>query len=331
MLIGRELHIYRVSDFNNDGDAQDQGKFELVFSGTPAPGEFGDIAPRIVIQDEKVALRELVISGFSTSSRVSRISESGEVIDVARAFSGIHDVLADQEGNIYVWARPPDYREGDTLYKLKAVPEGAEPQAYSVIVQPTATVSFPTQEPSDSQEPSPTAEKQVTPTVSSSVDALESTEITPGIPQMAFLKMTFEPAEKGEIYVVGADGSGLNRLMEGEHFQAFGPCLGSDRLVYFSDEEVPNEPWIYVADPPGGDPKKITEKRWRVWCNSNNSVVLISTSGSLRTMVLYDFEGGQETPLLTGVVTWTNSPDGKSIPFATGLDSTADPRSLMGA
>ena len=128
----RERRIYRVSDFNGDGHALDEGEFELVFSGVP---EYGVVvlAPRIVVQDGKVVLRELVVSGLTTRSRVSRVSESGEVIDIARAFEFILDVVADSQGNIYVWAFPPDGGPGPVLYKLKPVPEGAsaEPEVPS--------------------------------------------------------------------------------------------------------------------------------------------------------------------------------------------------------
>ena len=75
------------------------------------------------MRDDQLVLRELVITGFTMPTRVSRVSEAGEVIDVARAFSRIKTVLADHEGNIYVWANPPEIGPGSrtTLYKLKPV------------------------------------------------------------------------------------------------------------------------------------------------------------------------------------------------------------------
>ena len=131
----REHRIYRVSDQNSDGDALDGGEFVLLFSGVPASQDVDAlvVAPRIVMRDGKVVLRELVISAFTTQTRVSRITETGEVIDIARAFGSILDVVADAEGNIYVWAFPPDGGPGPVLYKLKPVPEGAsgEPQVPS--------------------------------------------------------------------------------------------------------------------------------------------------------------------------------------------------------
>ena len=106
-----EHRIYRVSDQNSDGDALDSGEFELLFVGV---GEM-IVAPRVVMMEGKVLVRELVIG----RTRVSRITEAGEVVDIARAFRSITTVLADSEGNIYVWAYPPDWSSGPTLYKLK--------------------------------------------------------------------------------------------------------------------------------------------------------------------------------------------------------------------
>ena len=103
----------------------DRGEFELLFSGVPASQDVDSlvVAPRIVVREGKVVLRELVISALTTSTRVSRITETGEVIDIARGFEFILDVVADSEGNIYVWAFPPDVGPGPVLYKLKPVTE----------------------------------------------------------------------------------------------------------------------------------------------------------------------------------------------------------------
>jgi len=117
-----EQRIYRVADLNGDGDVLDTGEFDLLFSGRRQAPDV--VAPRLVVQDGNVVLRELVVSGLTTRTRISRISETGEVIDVARAFISIRDVLADLEGNIYVWAEASDTAGATVLYKLK--PEVAE-------------------------------------------------------------------------------------------------------------------------------------------------------------------------------------------------------------
>ena len=75
----------------------------------------------MVVLHGGVVLRELVVGGLTTRTRVSRLTEADEVIDIARAFSTIMDVLADSEGNIYVWAFPPDGSSARALYKLKPV------------------------------------------------------------------------------------------------------------------------------------------------------------------------------------------------------------------
>ena len=114
-----ENRIYRVSDYDGNGDALGQEEFELLFSGhEQAPDA---VVPRVVIQDGEVVLRELVVSGLTTHTRVSRLSETGKVIDIARAFSSISEVLADSKGNIYVWAFPPDGSSARVLYKLEPV------------------------------------------------------------------------------------------------------------------------------------------------------------------------------------------------------------------
>ena len=114
-----EQRIYRVSDLNGDGDVMDFGEFELLFSGRERAPDA--VVPRVVIQDGEVVLRELVVSGLTTHTRVSRLSETGKVIDIARAFSSISEVLADSKGNIYVWAFPPDGSSARVLYKLEPV------------------------------------------------------------------------------------------------------------------------------------------------------------------------------------------------------------------
>ena len=294
----RERRIYRVSDFNGDGHALDEGEFELVFSGVP---EYSDVllAPRIVVQDGKIVLRDLVVSGLTTSTRVSRVSETGEVIDIARAFSRIGNVMADHEGNIYVWASPPEGSGEQILYKLKPVPEGTggEPQAAAPA------------------EPSPT-------------ELLGLGEVALGVPQIAFLRQVFEPSGKNEIFLIGADGTGLRNLLPGEHFQAFGPCVGTDRFSYFSDEEVPNEAFLYVAESDGSSPRKVTEKLPSgIWCRSQDSVMLTFQTGRTTTLVLHDLASGQQSTLLTDVLIWDVSSDGRRIAFAAGVDFTADPPS----
>ena len=147
----------------------------------------------------------------------------------------------------------------------------------------------------------------------------------PGIPRIAFLLEVFQPTEKGEIFLIGADGSGLRKLLEGEHYQAFGQCPVSGQLIYYSDEEIPNEQFLYIAEADGSSPQKVTEKQARVWCQSEDSVILDYQSGIAQTLVLHDLKSGQETTLLTDVDRSTFSPDRRRILFVSGLDYSKSP------
>ncbi len=300
----REHRIYRVSDHNSDGDALDGGEFELLFSGVPAsqPPPALVVAPRIVVREGKVVLRELVVSAFTTRTRVSRITETGEVIDIARAFDFILDVVADSQGNIYVWGFPPDGAPGPVLYKLKPVTEGVsgEPEAVTAMAEPTAM-----------------------PTTATGA-------ATPGAPRISFTLQDFEETEKSEIFLIGLDGSGPSKLVQGE--RNFLRCQSPDgsRIVYSSDEEIPNEPFIYVAKADGSDPKKVTEQPTDVygprpvWCLSEDSLIRVVRSGIPQTLILHDLDSGQETTLLTDVHHWVGSPDGRRIAFVTGFDYSYD-------
>lgn len=295
-----EHRVYRVSDHNGDGDALDAGEFELLFAGiSPSGGGPGSIvASRIVLRDGKVEQRELVISSFTTSTRVSRISETGEVIDIARAFSSISDVLADSQGNVYVWAWPPDGFGARVLYKLNPAPEGMirDPGVVTVATQP-----FPTPQPA-------------------------AGTITPGVPRIAFTREVFLPRETGEILLIGADGSGPIKLIGGEY--NFGFCQSADgsHMGYWSSEEVPNEAFVYVANADGSNPRKVTEERVTFWCLfSADSLPLTVRKGRSTTLIRHDLKSGEETTVLTGADRLVKSPDGRSFLFVSGLDFTKFP------
>lgn len=144
----REKLIYRVSDYDGNGDALGQGEFELLFSGFLIPGKIPYMSPRIVVRDGRVVLEELVTDSFTKQGRVSRILETGEVVDIARGFSDIKHVVAGSGGNIYVWGSPaetkPAPHQAQVLYRLAPVPVGtrAEGEAVTAAAQP-----FPTPEP----------------------------------------------------------------------------------------------------------------------------------------------------------------------------------------
>ncbi len=236
-----EYHIYRVSDLNRDGDALDAGEFVLLFKGVTGSPEMLPgrpvIAPRVVVRNGEVVLRELVVSSITGLSRVSRLSEAGELIDIARAFPGFEDLLADPEGNIYIVTQLPRLGgEGAhfVMYKLRPLAEGekAEPTAVAVTTKPSITPE------------------------------LVTGAITPEVPRIAFTREVYGPGEeKREVFLIGVDGSGPSKLVEGEYNRLCCQSPGGSRMFYFSDEEVPHEQFVYVANADGSNPQKVTDRR----------------------------------------------------------------------
>jgi hypothetical protein len=110
------LRVYRIADRDDDGDALDKGELQLLFSGhQPALEDFvPPIAPRTVVRDGKVVLRELVAAGFTRPTRISRLSQSGQVTDFGRSFYFLVTVLAGRDGSVYAVVSDPRL----TLYRL---------------------------------------------------------------------------------------------------------------------------------------------------------------------------------------------------------------------
>jgi len=304
-----EYHIYRVSDLNSDGDALDAGEFELLFKGfTGSPEAVVEppvIAPRVVVRNGEVVLRELVVTSLTGVSRVSRLSESGELMDIARAFPSFEDLFADPEGNIYVVTQLPRLG-GDgahfVMYKLRPLVEGerAEPEAAVVTTQPAPT------------------------------PPLVTGAITPGVPQIAYTRQVYDPEnETSEVFLVGADGSGPSKLVPGEHNDLCCQSPGGSRIAYLSDEEVPNEQFVYVANADGSNPMKVTEKQVGVWWGSEEWLLLVVRTGAPATLIRHDLESGQETILLTDVPEWSVSPDGRRLLFVSGLDYSTHPTTYL--
>ena len=105
------IRVYRIADLNGDGDALDKGEVRLLLRTHRQP-LFGPtevtIAARTVVRDGKVVLRELVASGFSRPTRISRISYSGRVTDVGRSFYWLEKVLSGRDGRVYALVQKPD-------------------------------------------------------------------------------------------------------------------------------------------------------------------------------------------------------------------------------
>jgi len=309
-----ELRIYRISDLNSDGDALDAGEFDLLFEGFTASPEAHAgrpviIAPRVVMGNGEMVPRELVVTSLTGVSRVSRLSGSGELTDIARAFPGFEDLLADPKGNIYVVTQPPGGVEMEptfVMYKLKPLAEGetAEPQAATVTTQPSLT------------------------------PPLVTRAITSGVPQIAFTRQVYGPGEeKSEVFLIGADGSGPAKLVKGEHNFLCCQSPGGSRMFYFSDEEVPHEQFVYVANADGSNPKKVTEnpRVSSIYSMSEDWLLLIVRSGAPATLIRHDLDSGQETTLLTDVPEWSVSPDGRRLAFVSGLDYSTNPTTYLPA
>ena len=240
-----ENRVYRVSDANRDGDALDQGELQLLFSGRPGPhAEFEAVlAPRIVVRDGKIALRELLLGGFTTPTRVSRVTETGEVIDIARAFFRIEDVAADAEGNVYVLAAAPDATV-PTLYKLQPVSEGT-------------TQEHP-------------AQTSTTPPASAEAQPL-------GALRLAVTRTTgpLGGPYRRKIFFMQADGRRLGTLVSGG-YPSLGPQSPSGKwIVYWSDREIPNEPFTYVANVSTGSSKRLARKYLQAHCWRSDDTVLL--------------------------------------------------------
>ncbi len=307
-----ELRIYRISDLNRDGDALDAGEFDLLFKGfTASPeahvGRPVIIAARVVVRNGELVLRELVVSSITGLSRVSRLSEAGELIDIARAFPGFEDLLADPEGNIYIVTQLPRLGgEGAhfVMYKLRPLAEGekAEPAAVTVTTKPSITPE------------------------------LVTGAITPEVPRIAFTREVYGPGEeKREVFLIGTDGSGPSKLVEGAHNRLCCQSPGGSRMFYLSDEEVPHEQFVYVANADGSNPKKVTESpRVSAICGvSEDRLLLIVRTGAPATLIRHDLESGEETTLLTDVPEWSVSPEGRRLAFVSGLDYTTIPTTYL--
>ena len=102
-------------------------------------------------------------------------------------------------------------------------------------------------------------------------------------------------------------------------------------MFYFSDEEVPHEQFVYVANADGSNPKKVTESpRVSAICGvSEDRLLLIVRTGAPATLIRHDLESGEETTLLTDVPEWSASPQGRRLAFVSGLDYTTIPTTYL--
>jgi hypothetical protein len=124
------FRVYRVADLNDDGDASDKDELQLLFGGHRASledfPEVPAIAPRTIVRDGKVVLRELVAGSFSRPTRISRISESGKVTDFGRSFEALETVLAGRDGSVYAVVQTPGFalKQGPRWIIYRLTPAG---------------------------------------------------------------------------------------------------------------------------------------------------------------------------------------------------------------
>lgn len=291
-----EYVVYRIADGNGDGDALDEGEAEVVFTATPGFSDFPlpILAARVVREDGEVGLRELVAGRLVRTTRISRISQSGEMTDIARSFNYLEELAAAPDGNIYVVDQTPGGEGTEprwVVYRL--TPIGEDLSAGATGVTPATTTETETAAPA---EPA-------------------------GVPLIAFAIERYEADEEGEIFVIGADGTGLKKLVPGKHNHGFCQSADGSRMAYFSDEEAPREQFIYVADADGTNARKVTERYIGFWCGfSERTLPLFVPGGQSTTLIRHDLETGKETTLVRSVDRLVISPDGTQMLFVAGLD-----------
>lgn len=284
-----EYRIYRVRDTNADGDARDASESELVLSGQPGFGDakWPTVTSRVVVDGGNEVLRELLVSSLTRSTRLSRVLEDGSVRDIARAIAfGPEDVVAEPDGDIDVVVQGPadaDSASTFTIYRLIPVPVGEERGTASAV----------------EESPSP----------ASSAGGLET--LTPGEPRIAYTLETYGEEETAQIMVVGADGSGPTELIRGEHNSDFCQSADGSLIGFWSDEEVPHEPFVHVANADGTGRRKISEDVGAFWCGFSGDAILVKGRAETAPIVRHDLATGEETELLSGADRLEASPDGR--------------------
>jgi hypothetical protein len=89
-----ELRIYRIGDFNNDGDTLDPGETRLLFDRPHGlagqyPVDPSGVPPQIVpllTNNTAGARTEIAVAGLTSSQRVALISDSGTVKEIGTDF-----------------------------------------------------------------------------------------------------------------------------------------------------------------------------------------------------------------------------------------------------
>jgi sugar lactone lactonase YvrE len=278
-----------VRDTNGDGDARDGGESELILTGQPGFGDtkWPTVTTRVVLDGGgNEVVRELLVSSLTRSTRISRVLEDGSARDIARAVEfGPEDVVAEPDGDIYVvvqGAGDADTAPTFTIYRLTPVPLG----------EAGATVSA--------------GDTSASP--SSTAGGLG--EVTEGEPRIAYTLESFGEEETSRIMVVHVDGSAPTELIPGEHNSYFCQSADGSLIGFWSDEEVPHEAFVYVANADGTGRRKISDDVGQFWCGFSNDEILVQGRAGSAPIFRHDLATGEETELLSGADWLEPSPDG---------------------
>jgi hypothetical protein len=137
------------------------------------------------------------------------------------------------------------------------------------------------------------------------------------VPRLAF---ALSSASGKEILTVPVTGGTPRRLVPGAHNDGF--CLSADerRMAYYSDEQVPQEPFLYLAGSDGSRPRLITNRQVGFLCRFSDRFIVLSTAhGAARELRRHDLRSGSERKLAAEVDRAVQSPDGATLVFVGGL------------
>ena len=271
-----DFRIYRIADKNDDGDALDPGETRLLLERRHV--DSAEIAPRVVVKDG-VMHRELVVSGLSRSDRVSLVSTSGAVRDVARAFRGLSTVLAGPKGELYaITGRWDISQAANSLVVHRLAPAEAGEGTIGLsnpVARAAPKVSFPPPLPGRA-------------------------------PRLEF-GMSDIVGNASSSWTIGVNGHGLRQLVSHVGFEPVCQSVDGRALAYTSDAEVPTEFFTYVARD-GGQPKKVTERNDRIICPFAERWLVLyrpvryrGDGSSVGSLFRHDLRTGRETVFVRGV------------------------------
>jgi dipeptidyl aminopeptidase/acylaminoacyl peptidase len=232
--------------------------------------------------------RELLATGITRSTRLSRIAASGDVVDFGRSFEGLESGLAGSDGNVYAVAQLAT-APGNTwvIHRLEPV-EAGQRQASPSAATPASTGAPPRPQ---------------------------------RAPRIAFTVESFSSG-RGRIVTLRADGrGGVRQLVPGGFNHGFCQSANGRKMAYFSDAEAPHENFIYLANADGSERQKITEEQVGFWCGfSERWLLLTKQTGTALTLIRHDLRTGAEKEFARNVDRLALSPDGNRLVYVGGLD-----------